>query len=207
MYLALSDSKYNPIYNSNPFYDNIDLGNSYTNIDFDTYVAYIVQISQYFKIESFILKGIPAVAPVLTSLKDSFNDINQKYDMGMSIKWDPYGSNAKNCMNAIKNMLQNDTPVVFSYMNNNQLLQLYEFKDNAYVETISDYNIKSHYMVATGVIEYSDEIATVFGHKTMIKIATYGKVFYMDYEDYSKNLSFVTNIFEINKEGDISYER
>lgn len=207
MYLALSDSKYNPIYNSNPFYDNIDLGNSYTNIDFDTYVAYIVQISQYFKIESFILKGIPAVAPVLTSLKDSFNDINQKYDMGMSIKWDPYGSNAKNCMNAIKNMLQNDTPVVFSYMNNNQLLQLYEFKDNAYVETISDYNIKSHYMVATGVIEYSDEIATVFGHKTMIKIATYGKVFYMDYEDYSKNLNFVTNIFEINKEDDISYER
>lgn len=51
------------------------------------------------------------------------------------------------------------------------------------------------YIVATGVLEFSDDVEDIIGRKIMIKTATYGKKYYVDFEEYCDRLSlFDTNI-------------
>ena len=53
-------------------------------------------------------------------------------------------------------------------------------------------------MVATGIIEYSDKASKLIGHKCMIRIATYGKEYYMDFKDYNPS-HLATNIMYVQK--------
>ena len=39
---------------------------------------------------------------------------------------------------------------------------------------------------ATGVIEYSDDVDSFIGHKTLIKISSWGLEIYIDWEEYSQ---------------------
>lgn len=55
-------------------------------------------------------------------------------------------------------------------------------------------------MVATGIIEYSDDAKLLVGREKMIRIATYGKEYYVDFDDYADRLSSIdTNIMIIEK--------
>ena len=54
------------------------------------------------------------------------------------------------------------------------------------MEYISNDNmfIISHYMLATEVIEYSDEVRKLIRHKTMLKTASWGRPIYIDWDEY-----------------------
>ncbi|MCD7840619.1 MAG: hypothetical protein LUG46_08355 [Erysipelotrichaceae bacterium] len=101
-------------------------------------------------------------------------------------------------------MLENDIPAVISNYSMNKQLPLYLFQDcnyvnNKYGSNTKPWTVKSHYMVGTCLIQYSDDVSRMLGHKTMLGISTYGREFYIDYEQYSDGLGFTTNIFNVVK--------
>lgn len=193
LYMAIGNPAYNPTYkiSTNTM---LALGNKYNHIDFDTYVLYISSISDYFTIYNNTLGGVPAnILP--GSLKSGINTISRYNNMGIKANWES-STNKNNCLYKIKKMINNEIPAVFSYSKSNPL-QLYRFKNHAY--TIDGgTQVKSHYMVATGIIEYSDKASKLIGHKCMIRIATYGKEYYMDFKDYNPS-HLATNIMYVQK--------
>ena len=54
-------------------------------------------------------------------------------------------------------------------------------------------------MVATGIIEYSDDAKLLVGREKMIHIATYGKEYYVDFDDYADCLSSLVVITRFYK--------
>lgn len=55
-------------------------------------------------------------------------------------------------------------------------------------------------MVATGFVEYSDDVKHLVRGNKMIRIATYRKEYYVDFDDYADRLSSIdTNIMIIKK--------
>jgi hypothetical protein len=129
--------------------------------------------------------------------------------MNLDVKWGK-SSNSKKCLKNMKNMIKDDIPVIFSCsVRESKSLQLYCFKEHIY--TKNDYikddgsyelapTVNSHYMVATGIVEYSDDVKQLIGRDTMIRLATYGKEYYVDFDDYADCLSSIdTNIMIIKK--------
>lgn len=194
LYLALSNDKYNPTYM--PEYNTpIYLGTNYSNINFNTYVSYITTFSNAFDIV-YLIDGIPAIAPLgYSSLKKGMDILNSCNNMDLSIRWE-HNTDKNECLNKIKKMINEDIPVVFSY-NSDDKLQLYKFSNMKYV-TDGGETVSHHYMVATAAVEYSDDVAELIGRKCMIRVATYGKEYYMDFNEYTPSL-LDSNIMYIQK--------
>lgn len=78
-------------------------------------------------------------------------------------------------------------------------LQLYRLKEHQY--TIDGgQTVSGHYMVITGVAKFSDDVERLVGRGCMLRIATYGKEYYVDYDEYAEQLSSIdTNIMYIKK--------
>jgi hypothetical protein len=189
LYLTLSDTKYNPI-------PSIEFGESYDNIDFDTYITYVDALSDHFYIYGWPIYGIPA-EHIPGELENGIWFISDMYKMGLYAEWEN-STDQLQCLDKIKEMINNDIPAILSYCNNNEL-QLYKFIDHQY-DINNSTTIGGHYMPATGVIEYSDDAAELIGRKCMIRIATYGKEYYVDFDEYSNELSFFdTNIMYVKK--------
>ena len=92
-------------------------------------------------------------------------------------------------------MLSNDIPVVFAYYSNDDELNLYESTD--LTNFTLKQPIKSHYMVITGIIEFSDGVVGITKHKTLYEVSSWGKKYYIDAETYLSNLSPFSNILNI----------
>jgi len=52
-------------------------------------------------------------------------------------------------------------------------------------------------MTATGIIEYSDEVAGLLKHKCMLRISSWGRKFYVDYDKFLEKLAMGTNFLYI----------
>ena len=115
------------------------------------------------------------------------------------------------CMNNIKEMISNDTPVIISYSNDLTIENIKDYftkkesapKLNLYSlegkNFIASETIGSHYMNITGVLEFSDDVCDLVGFKTMLEVATYGKKYYINYDEYKSHIDLVTNIMCIEK--------
>lgn len=56
-------------------------------------------------------------------------------------------------------------------------------------------------IIAPGIVEYSDDVEHLVGRKKMIRIATYGKEYYVDFDDYADRISLIdTNIMIVKNE-------
>ena len=75
-------------------------------------------------------------------------------------------------------------------------LNLYSLEKNKFIVSTT---IASHYMNITGVLEFSDDVADLIGFKTMLEVATYGKKYYINYDEYKRHIDLVTNIMYIKK--------
>jgi hypothetical protein len=188
--------------------------NQYSHISFDDYTNYIINLSEYVFFYP-IIQG--TVSDYLNfNLSQSINNIQRDTHLNLGVTWCS-STNKEKCLNKIKEMISNDIPVVYSYCASNGL-QLYCFHNycNTGFDTIEFYSdsplygdidlrhnapeVTSHYMVATAVIEYSDDVSKIIGRKIMIKTATYGKKYYVDFDEYTKSLSKIdTNIFYITR--------
>lgn len=106
-------------------------------------------------------------------------------------------------------MLENDIPVIYSCNVTGSGMPLFVFENNTFNKATfvnTDGNsyyleVFSHYMVATGLLEFSSDFQNLIGKKTMIRTATYGKEYYVDFDDYKKVLSSMdSNIMYIKDE-------
>ena len=120
-----------------------------------------------------------------------------------SVKWAPY-ANRPNSMGSvmvleeIEDMLEKDLPVVFAYHTTKDNLTLYHLIDGAKEKKEKgdeDQSCKSHYMTIIGVYRYLDEDST--NYEYILKVTSWGEVFYIRYDDYVKKLSCVSNILKI----------
>lgn len=56
-----------------------------------------------------------------------------------------------------------------------------------------------HYMTITDVIEYSDDVKDLVGHRTMLRISTWGLERYVDYVWYTEHFGLFSNLLYIEK--------
>ncbi len=170
---------------------------SFKNNDYDTYISFVTFISDYFKINMF-LKGVPGEY-LSGSLDSGFMEFAQDEGIPIKAEWEACFSDEKyKVKEMMKEMLLQDIPVVFSYDNKAGLDTYIWNEKKGYVLT-EEKPIESHYMTATGIIEYSDEVAKLLKHKCMLRISSWGRKFYVDYEKYLEVFSMRTNFLYITK--------
>ena len=114
-------------------------------------------------------------------------------------------------------MLNNDIPVIFSYdntiFNRGEKLKLYKpqfeslpsYNGSSPKYNLIDYNeqgepVSSHYMVITGIVEYSDDVKKSLSrsdgekYETMLQISSWGRKYYVSLSFFTDRLSKFTNI-------------
>ena len=185
----------------------ININASLDNIPFDVYTDYITSMSNYFKIYGWPING--SVSIILRhSLKNSINQICEANSLNLSVKWGN-STDGDVFLDQMARMLRADIPVIMSVnVIESNALTLYRKSGRQY-SNIDHYEkgnakstkpLTSHFMVATGIIEYSEDVLSRVGKRKMIKIATYGKEYYIDYDEYRELLSVLdTNLMVIEK--------
>ena len=81
-------------------------------------------------------------------------------------------------------MLAMDCPVIWSLYRFKRKIQLYTFDSMSQIYKVSTL-VNSHYVNAIGIIQ-----SDAANHSTMIKISSWGKLYYIDYDEY---LAYVGN--------------
>lgn len=104
----------------------------------------------------------------------------------------------KAVLNKIEEMLENNIPVVFSYYSSDK-----EEGINMYLDWWDVYNDgakydqfpHSHYMTITGLMKVLDQ--DTMEYKTVLKVVSWGEVYYIDYDEYADKLSYFSNILVV----------
>ena len=128
----------------------------------------------------------------------SFNDVTWAPDyLGFGRK--------EKVMESIKTMISNDIPVIFSYHNSYRELRIYQSNNstNDYNRVIQgdfgkydwDRSVGSHYMTIIGYVEYYND--DQLSPKYLLKVVSWGRIYYIDYDEYSESISYFSNILEI----------
>lgn len=120
-----------------------------------------------------------------------------------TVKWAPrvLGIRQKDrLLNDIENMLKNDLPVVCSYDASvtKKKLCMYKTLNDARLGLKEEKNtepIVSHYMTIIGTYKYLDKTGNRY--ETLLQVVSWGNIYYVRYDDYSRRLSYFTNILRI----------
>ena len=214
LYLSLSDPKY--------AVDGQIINYQNGKISFDDYISFVSNLSDIFEINSstgILAFSLPLISD--SSIEKGINHLSDLNEMDIRAYWEGkytflYNGDAIflktiECMNNIKEMISNDTPVIISYSNDLTIENIKDYftkkesapKLNLYSlegkNFIASETIGSHYMNITGVLEFSDDVCDLVGFKTMLEVATYGKKYYINYDEYKSHIDLVTNIMCIEK--------
>ena len=214
LYLSLSDPNY--------AVDGQIINNQNGKISFDDYISFVSNLSDTFEINSstgILAFSLPLISN--SSIEEGLNQLSDLNDMDIRAYWEGkymflYNGDASflkpiQCMNTIKEMILNDTPVIISYSNDLTIEKIKDyFTEKENVPKLNLYSLEgknfvasetvgSHYMNITGVLEFSDDVCDLVGFKTMLEVATYGKKYYINYDEYKGNIDLVTNIMYIEK--------
>lgn len=117
--------------------------------------------------------------------------------------WARYGEvsgmgKQKVILDEIERMLNEDIPVVFSYHSiMGQDIRFYTSLQNAEknIETGDDKATDSHYMTIVGLYKYAGD--QPLQYKYILEVISWGKVYYIDYDMYAKNLDYFCNILSV----------
>ena len=90
----------------------------------------------------------------------------------------------KNMLSKMEAMLAMDCPVIWSLYRFKKKINLYTYDNISQSYKIAT-TTNNHYVNAIGVIHSSNDI-----HNTMIKISSWGKLYFIDYDEY---LAYVGN--------------
>ncbi len=131
------------------------------------------------------------------------NYLNHNRKWFSTVKWAPRLSYIRQkdwLLNDIEKMLKNNLPVVCSYDASVTKKELYMYdtlKDaRAGLEkTKNKEPIVSHYMTIIGTYKYLDKTSNRY--ETILKVESWGNIYYVRYDDYSPHLSYATNILRI----------
>lgn len=108
-------------------------------------------------------------------------------------------------LDIIKRMISANIPVVFSYHDDSTRLKIYKSR-NSYTDynrvlsgsfdsSMGDDAVLSHYMTIIGYVEYYTQDGLV--PKYLLKVVSWGRIYYIDYDEYSYKLTLFSNILEI----------
>lgn len=120
-----------------------------------------------------------------------------------TVKWAPrvLGIRQKaRLLNDIENMLKNNFPVVCSYDASvtKKKLCMYKTLNDARLglkEGQNTESIVSHYMTIIGTYKYLDKTGNRY--ETLLQVVSWGNIYYVRYDDYSRRLNYATNILRI----------
>lgn len=119
-----------------------------------------------------------------------------------NVKWAPYSEMFRYAKNqtalTIEDMIDRNIPVVFSYhtFDKNEYLHLYRNIASARAMNMKDYErTVSHYMTIVGYQKYIDD--TSMDYHYILKVVSWGEVYYVNYDEYMQKLSYVTNILSV----------
>ena len=203
---------FNELINSNDIkdlYSCFGYNEARDTIDSIKYMNYIAKLSSQVEIKEDFDGVIPFGSS--TSIKSCLNDIF-KYDSNYNYSVNWRNNNSLDTLkNRIKNMINNNIPTIISYENgfipNTPSLNLYTKNDLIYTP---ENDTMSHYMVITGIIEYSADASKLSKHSIMIRVSSWGKEYYIDLEEYCNLVNsghigniisnFSSNILEIRRE-------
>lgn len=100
----------------------------------------------------------------------------------------------------IEQMLKKNLPVVFAYNTfskaDDDELKMYIELEGAIEEKGDCDTCESHYMTIIGVIKYINENGT--GYDCFLKVVSWGKIYYIRYDDYSMHMDYFCNILSID---------
>ena len=76
-------------------------------------------------------------------------------------------------------------------------VHLYTSANNAFNETNAYGTVSSHYMTVIGLEKTINTEGTDYDY--VMKVTSWGTVYYINYNEYSKNLSYFTNILSVGR--------
>lgn len=120
-----------------------------------------------------------------------------------NVTWAPYCGGKSDTKletaNKIETMISRDLPVVFSYstMSAKNELKLYRDLASAEAKNRNNRPVNSHYMTVIGYTKYLKEDGISYSY--ILKVVSWGDIYYVDYDEYADKLSYVTNILEIGE--------
>lgn len=177
--------------------ETISFDGGFDGIDCETYFAYVDAMSDYFHLyRSADITGV--VGEILPgNLRAGIENASEDMGFNIDATWAAgmwYDSEEN--FERIRNYIENNQPVIFSYNNEDVGLEILE--DGAGEERFDLYHkIKGHYMTITGVMQYSEDVVEVLHHENMLIISSWGMQFYVDYDEYSSYMNYTTNIMSI----------
>lgn len=159
------------------------------------------------------------VFDIVSGIKTYLDYNNYQYN---DVVWAPYNlkpNQKRVVLETIITMISKGIPVIFSYDNtipeirisasyvgletySNPGIRMYR---DDYVRAINqnyNYNLfndrspESHFMTIVGYVKYLDDSGN---YHYLLKIESWGNIYYIDYDEYADALSYVTNILEIKK--------
>ena len=96
----------------------------------------------------------------------------------------------------IQKMLENNVPVVFNYyrMDKKNITMYYDLK-GAVQRDGDQTGTGAHYMTIIGLYQYLDE--TSWENQYILKVESWGNIFYIRYDEYAENLNYFSSILKI----------
>lgn len=190
-------TSYSSVIGQSPLYSYIRHGSYQNTLNYIDYMSYIGLMASRFNVSTKIITGVWTVN-VPGSLPYEFNKIFKESKVKLYAYWNK-NKEPSICKSTIEKMLKNNIPVIFCFDNtglNGKKIDLHESTDlRSY---ISHANVGCHFMTVTGLIEYTPEAVKLTGHKTLLQVSSWGKKYYIDFEEYSKYLSVFSNILTIS---------
>ena len=206
--IAMSDLELYLTYRNKNFklsYGNINISNN--NFSKKDYMKYVEKL----KPDSLTIHSLESLPGYVINLDpgdmeiglSDYLDKNKFYYSW--VEWARYGfddstSQKINVLEDTKNMLKKDIPVVFSYYDKKTGIKMY--KDLSDMKNYLDKNKnnptasatpKSHYMTIIGVMK----IYVNGSYKKILKVVSWGEIYYISYDDYAKHLNFFSNILSV----------
>ncbi len=171
-------------------------------IKYDDYVKYVeYNRDNVYKLNADYISYYAGVLPsdmekgIEEYLKYNNHNCNRAIWAPYSIISDPKIETAEK----IEKMIGMNIPVVFAYHSFlGEKLVLYQNEADALNDSLasgSDGFCSSHYMTIIGIEKYLEESG--ISYKYILKVVSWGNIYYVNYDEYAKKLSSFSNILEL----------
>lgn len=118
------------------------------------------------------------------------------------VRWSKYGSffgvmKKQKILNEIERMLNDDMPVVFSYYSfaGDKITLYTSLQAAAEMDGTGADNVNSHYMTIIGLYGCPGEQSG--NYRYILKVVSWGKIYYINYDEYAEKLDYASNILSI----------
>ena len=188
--------------------ETISFDGGFDGIDCETYFAYVDAMSDYFHLyRSEDISGV--IGEILPgNLRAGIENASEDMGFNIDATWAAgmwYDSEEN--FERIRNYIENNQPVIFAFCNTS-----YDFDNIGGEDTLNIWGceltdvsiskpngVQGHYMTITEIIEYSENVTELMGHARLFKISSWGRSYYIDYDEYSRYMSFYTNYMEMEQ--------